>query len=132
MKLNMKNTMSVLMLLLTTGIASEAVMAADNSGTMNMPMSKPVMTAPKTPSVAYGKSLFGDPMLSGATTMKSCDSCHPSGKGLGKAWSNPNLAEQINKCIVGLMKGSPLAMDSVEMKSLILYIKTFKPASTGY
>ncbi len=32
--------------------------------------------------VAKGKALFNDPKLGGATSGKSCNSCHPDGKGL--------------------------------------------------
>jgi len=85
--------------------------------------------AAQIPSAEYGKKLFGDPALGGATGSKSCLTCHPSGKGVENAWKNPKLGEQINTCIVGALKGKPLPLESVEMKSLILYLQSLKPAS---
>jgi len=87
--------------------------------------------AAQTPSVEYGKKLFNDPSLGGATGSKSCATCHPSGKGLENAWQNPNLAQQINTCIVGALKGKPLPLESVQMKSLILYHQSLNPSSSS-
>jgi cytochrome c len=85
--------------------------------------------AAETPSVALGKKLFNDPSLGGAAGAKTCASCHPNGKGVENAWKNPNLAKQINTCILGALKGKPLPLESVEMKSLVLYHQSLKPAS---
>jgi cytochrome c peroxidase len=85
--------------------------------------------AAEKPSVALGEKLFNDPSLGGATASKSCNSCHPSGKGVENAWKNPKLGEQINTCITGALKGSALPMESVQMRSLILYLQSLKPAS---
>jgi hypothetical protein len=85
--------------------------------------------AEQVPSAEYGKKLFNDPSLGGATGSKSCATCHPSGKGLENAWQNPKLGQQINTCIAGALRGKPLPLESVEMKSLILYHQSLKPAS---
>jgi len=90
-----------------------------------------VAHAAETPSVELGKKLFNDPSLGGATGSKSCATCHPSGKGLENAWQNPNLAQQINTCIVGALKGKPLPLESVQMKSLILYHQSLNPSSSS-
>lgn len=83
-----------------------------------------------TPSVELGKKLFNDLALGGATGAKTCASCHPNGKGVENAWKNPNLAKQINTCIVGALKGKPLPLESVEMKSLVLYHQSLKPVTS--
>jgi cytochrome c peroxidase len=88
-------------------------------------------TAAETTSVEYGKKLFGDPSLGGPGSIQSCNTCHPSGKGLQNAWKNVKLSEKINNCI-GAMKGKALPMDSREMRSLVLYIQSLKPTSTKY
>ncbi len=86
--------------------------------------------AAETPSVELGNKLFNDPALGGATGTKTCASCHPNGKGVEHAWQNPNLAKQVNTCIVGALKGKPLSLDSVEMKSLVLYHQSLKPVTS--
>ncbi|NTV66130.1 MAG: cytochrome C [Chlorobaculum sp.] len=85
--------------------------------------------AAQNPSAEYGKKLFNDPTLGGATASKSCNNCHPSGKGVENAWKNPKLGEQINTCITGALKGKALPMESVQMRSLIMYLQSLKPAS---
>jgi cytochrome c2 len=75
-------------------------------------------------SVEYGKELFNDPHLGGSTNAESCNSCHPGGKGLEKAGSNPKLADVINRCITGPLKGEKIDGRSVEMRSLKMYIES--------
>jgi cytochrome c peroxidase len=82
------------------------------------------LIAAEGPSVALGKKLFNDKTLGGATGSVSCNTCHPGGKGLAKAGQHPDLAAIINSCITDSLKGQKIAPDSVEMKSLLLYIKT--------
>jgi cytochrome c len=82
--------------------------------------------ASEMPSIAKGSRLFSSVTLAGATSGKSCNSCHPDGKGLENAWKNPHLTAQINTCIAGPLQGSKLAMNSVDMQSLILYIRSLK------
>ena len=72
--------------------------------------------------VARGKQLFTDPKLS--TNDKSCNTCHPDGKGLEKA--GVNLESTIQACIQKAMEGKPLAKDSQEIKDLVAYITSLK------
>ncbi|MCF8383555.1 MAG: cytochrome C [Chlorobium sp.] len=88
--------------------------------------------AADVPSFAHGKKLFNDPALGGSTNSMSCNSCHPSGKGLEHAWKNPKLAETINVCITGQLTGKALPLDSMEMRSLVLYIRSLKSPVSGY
>jgi len=83
-----------------------------------------------------GKALFNDPKLGGGTSGKSCNTCHPDGKGLvgvaeKREWKNPggmfkSLAETVNTCIVMALKGKALDADSEQMKDLISYLKSLK------
>ena len=75
-------------------------------------------------SPAKGKELFTSKQL--GTNGKSCNLCHPDGKGLEKAaaYDGGELGTIINQCIKNPLKGKELAPDSTEMKSLILYIKS--------
>lgn len=84
-------------------------------------------------SVEKGKALFGDAAL--GTSGKTCSGCHPDGKGMAAAagkmkWTlqgtdYSSLEDVVNACVTGPLKGKALAKDSVEMKSLIMYIKSF-------
>ncbi len=82
------------------------------------------LVAAEGPSVELGKKLFNDQTLGGAAGSVSCGTCHPGGKGLAKAGQNPDLAAMVNRCIAGALKGQKIAPDSIEMKSLLLYIKS--------
>lgn len=80
-------------------------------------------------SVEKGKALFNDSKL--GTVGKSCNSCHADGKGLEKAGAKSDLSEIVNTCITKGLKGAALGAQSVEMQSMVMYIKTFegkKPA----
>lgn len=74
--------------------------------------------------VESGKQLFADPKLGGSTNDKSCNTCHPGGKGLEKVAAN--LESNIQACIQKALEGKPLATDSQEMKDLVAYIKSQK------
>ena len=84
--------------------------------------------------VEQGKALFNDPTLSGATSGKSCGTCHPGGEGLEEAGEakefqlggakQGSLEEAINLCIVKALKGTPLDPKSQEMQDLTAYIKS--------
>ena len=71
-----------------------------------------------------GKILFSNTKLSGATAGSSCNSCHPSGKGLEKAGARKDLPMVINACIETALKGRPLSSKSSEMADLVSYIKS--------
>ena len=73
-------------------------------------------------SVDKGKALFNDPKL--GTTGKSCNDCHPNGKDTDKAAGSPKLPKVVNGCITQALKGKALKEKSVEMQSLVLYIKS--------
>jgi cytochrome c len=82
--------------------------------------------------IERGKKLFNDPGL--GTIGKSCNSCHPGGKGLeglaakkefvimGKTMKS--LEEVINMCIQMGLKGKPLDPKSKNMQDLVAYIKS--------
>jgi cytochrome c peroxidase len=72
-----------------------------------------------------GKTLFNDPAL--GTTGKSCNDCHPGGKGAEKAATKDDaeIARIVNACITHSIRGKALDVNSVEMRSLVLYIKSF-------
>jgi len=76
------------------------------------------------PSVEMGKALFNDAKL--GTSGKSCNSCHPDGKGLEKAAMMKDLPTTINNCIKMALQGKVLGNESIEMKSLVLYIKSLE------
>ena len=80
-------------------------------------------------SPARGKELFTSKQL--GTNGKSCNTCHPDGKGLEKAaaYDEGELATIINQCIKNPLKGKELASASTEMKSLILYVMSLAPSA---
>ncbi|MGC1456215.1 MAG: hypothetical protein WA946_13600 [Nitrospirota bacterium] len=81
-----------------------------------------------------GKALFNDTKLGGGTAGKSCNTCHPDGKGLEGVgsktmWKNPggefkSLEEAINVCITLANKGKALDVKSEQMKDLVSYLKS--------
>ena len=77
-------------------------------------------------SVEQGKALFNDSGLGGSTNEKSCASCHPEGRGLEQSGEKDNLAQVINGCIAGPLRGQALDKESMEMQSLELYIKSLE------
>jgi cytochrome c len=94
-----------------------------------------------------GKALFNDVKFAGGTAGKSCNSCHPGGRGLEKSAdkkefrimgkTQKSLEEAINFCIVHANKGKAIAVDSPEMKDMVAYIKSLKgkapaPKKPGY
>lgn len=82
-------------------------------------------------SVEKGKALFNDPKL--GTTGKTCNDCHPNGKGLEKAGMMKDLESTVNGCITHSIKGKAIDVKSPEMQSMVMYIKSVgkKPAA-GY
>jgi len=83
-----------------------------------------------------GKALFSDTALGGGTAGKSCNSCHPNGKGveklaekkeivvMGKKMENVEAA--VNFCIVNALKGKEIDPKSDQMKDLVAYVKSLK------
>jgi cytochrome c5 len=84
-----------------------------------------------------GKTLFNDQKLGNGTAGKSCNTCHPDGKGLEgvgskKEWKNPggtfkSLEEAVNVCIEMALKGKALDVKSDQMKDMISYLNSLKP-----
>ena len=83
-----------------------------------------------------GKALFNDPKFTGGTAGKSCNSCHPDGKGLEKSADKKEfnimgkkqkgIEEAINFCIVNANKGKAIDPKSEQMKDMVAYIKALK------
>ena len=83
-----------------------------------------------------GKLLFNDVNFGAATSGKSCNSCHPDGKGLEKAGEkkeftimgqNQNsLEEAVNFCIEKALKGKAIDTKSEDMVNVVAYIKSLK------
>jgi cytochrome c len=88
-----------------------------------------------------GKALFNDTTLGGGTAGRSCNTCHPDGKGLlgvgGKTmWKTPGgefktLEEAVNICITMALKGKALDVRSAQMRDLVAYLKSLKPAGSS-
>ncbi|MCL5061651.1 MAG: hypothetical protein M1443_00380 [Nitrospirae bacterium] len=83
-----------------------------------------------------GKTLFNDTKFGGGTAGKSCNSCHPGGKGLEKAGEKKefnimgkkqkSLEEAVNFCIEMAIKGKAIDPKSDQMKDIVAYIKSLK------
>ncbi len=83
-----------------------------------------------------GKTLFNNAKLGGGTAGKSCNSCHPGGKGLEKAGEKKefnimgkkqkSLEEAVNFCIEMAIKGKAIDPKSDQMKDIVAYIESFK------
>lgn len=76
-------------------------------------------------SVDRGMELFESVKL--GKSGKSCSVCHPGGRKLEWAatYEDDKIAQKINVCIQKALQGKPLPLDSDDMKSFVLYIKTF-------
>jgi cytochrome c len=81
--------------------------------------------AAEAPTIEQGRELFNSVNL--GTNGKRCASCHPDGRGLGKAagYEDARLGRIINQCISASLKVWELAPDSGELKSLIMYVHSF-------
>lgn len=86
--------------------------------------------------VAKGKALFKDPKLGGGTSGKSCNSCHPDGKGLENAGDKKefnimgkkqkSLEEAVNFCIEMALKGKAIDPKGTDMANIVAHIKSLK------
>lgn len=82
--------------------------------------------------VEKGKALFNDPKL--GSSGKSCNSCHPDGKGLEQAGtkkefsvmgkSQKSLEEAVNFCIEMALKGKAIDPKGSDMADIVAYIKS--------
>ncbi len=81
-----------------------------------------------------GKALFNNPKFAGATSGRSCNSCHPDGQGLEKAAEKKafnvmagkqhSLEEVVNVCIENAIRGNKIDPKSEQMKDIVAYIKS--------
>lgn len=71
-----------------------------------------------------GWQLFGSEKL--GTSGSSCAGCHPDNSKLKGAItaSDAELADTINQCITGPLKGKALDPQSTEMRALLLYTRS--------
>jgi cytochrome c len=86
--------------------------------------------------IEKGKALFNDTEFAGATSGKSCNTCHPNGKGVEKAGDKKefnimgkkqsSLEEAVNICIEMAIKGKAIDTESDQMKDIVTYIKSLK------
>ncbi len=87
-----------------------------------------------------GKVLFNDPKLGGGISGKSCNTCHPGGKGLEgvgekTGWQTPGgksktLEGAVNTCITQALRGKAVDLKSQDMADIVAYIKTIKSNPT--
>jgi len=79
-----------------------------------------------------GKTHFNNPAFAGGR--KSCNTCHPNGRGLEGAGAKTkfsimggeqsSLEDAINVCIVNANKGNAIDDNSTEMQELVSFIKS--------
>ncbi len=84
--------------------------------------------------VEKGKTLFNDTEFAGATSGKSCNSCHPDGNGLERAADKKefnimgkkqnSLEEAVNLCIEMAIKGKSIDTASNQMMDIVAYIRS--------
>jgi len=78
---------------------------------------------------AKGKAIFNDSKL--GTVGRSCNSCHPNGKGLEAAAGRKDLPKVINSCIEDALKGKRIDPNSSEMADLVAYVKSLRGKEAG-
>ena len=71
-----------------------------------------------------GEQLFNATTL--GSNHKSCNSCHPQGKGLQQSgdYDSTMLREIINFCIRDALKGKMLPLDAAELQALERYVRS--------
>mgnify|MGYP000318436577 CR=1 FL=1 len=82
--------------------------------------------ATEIPTVELGEKLFKADNL--GTNGKSCHSCHPGGEGLHEidAYDDDMLKEMVNFCIRDAIKGRMMDLESTEIESFLLYLRSMK------
>ncbi len=75
------------------------------------------------PTLELGKTLFESNEL--GTAERSCNNCHPDGKGLDKTGQSDDatIKERINRCIRNAQGGEVLDAGSQEMEALLNYVR---------
>ncbi len=91
---------------------------------------------PMAGDIEKGKALFKDANFGNGTVGKSCNSCHPNGKGLEKAGEKTefnimgqkqnSLEEAVNFCIEMALKGQAIDPNGQDMKDIVAYIRSLK------
>jgi cytochrome c len=82
--------------------------------------------ATEVPTTILGQQMFAASNL--GTNGKSCASCHPDGKGLEEinAYDDDMLKEMVNFCIRDAQKGRMMDLQSTEIESFLLYLRSLK------
>ena len=98
-----------------------------------------IQAATEKASIEKGKALFNDTRL--GTTGSSCNTCHMNGRGLEaaaakKVWirsdkTYSHLEDLVNGCITTGLHGKALDVQSVEMQSIVLYLKSLAAMKTN-
>ena len=85
----------------------------------------PALTT-EIPTLALGEKLFNASSL--GTNGNSCASCHPGGQGLEEidAYDDGMLKEMVNFCIRDALKGRMMDLESTEIESFLLYLRSLK------
>jgi hypothetical protein len=82
------------------------------------------VAAAVNPTFEQGRNIFNNTSL--GSNGKSCEVCHPNGKGLEDLadYGDGELIGIINHCIGSALEGKELDPTSLEMKSLIEYLRS--------
>jgi cytochrome c len=93
-----------------------------------------MLTGKEKATAAGGKTLFSSSVM--GQNGKTCSTCHPGGKGLESVaikteWKAggttfATIEGAINACVKGALKGRSLKEDSLETKSLALYLDRYR------
>ena len=82
---------------------------------------------PGEPTIERGRELFHDPDL--GANGKTCVLCHAGGKAFDpeelRAITPKDVGTLSNHCLSLRMKSQKLPPDSVELRSLVLFVRTF-------
>ena len=99
--------------------------------TLTLPLVTLAVAEPQTPA-ERGKIHFNNPDFAGGK--RSCNSCHPNGKGLEGAGGKSSftkmggqlasLEDAVNMCIIYANEGDVLRVLSTEMHEIVSYIKS--------
>ena len=80
----------------------------------------------EAPSLSLGKMIFESTEL--GTKGRSCNSCHPQGKGLSMVgdFNDTELKDIINACLRDALGADTISPDSQEMNALVGYVRKFQ------
>lgn len=80
----------------------------------------------EAPSLSLGKTLFESVEL--GTKDRSCESCHPHGKGLDMVgdFNDTELKGIINACLRDALGAEMISPESQEMNALVGYVRKFQ------